>query len=75
LSQFFALAYVLALICLCSQERLQTGYDIMTRTLPWIVKQSSNMEHDEYISMIKMVCAVPILPLMDDFIMTNICVA
>ncbi|KAG2755824.1 hypothetical protein P692DRAFT_201685111, partial [Suillus brevipes Sb2] len=36
------------------ESRLQTGYDIMTRTLPWIVKQSSNMEHDEYISMIKM---------------------
>ncbi|KAG1761768.1 hypothetical protein EDD22DRAFT_779270 [Suillus occidentalis] len=45
---------VLTLICLCSQERLQTGYDIMTRNLPWIVKQSSNMEHDEYVCMLKM---------------------
>jgi hypothetical protein len=66
---------VLTLICLCSQERLQTGYDIMTRNLPWIVKQSSNMEHDEYVCMLKMVRAVPILLLMVDFIVTNICVA
>ncbi|KAG1855543.1 hypothetical protein C8R48DRAFT_609234, partial [Suillus tomentosus] len=36
------------------QDRLQTAYDILTRTLPWIVTRSSEIEHDEYIRMIKM---------------------
>ncbi|KAG2058636.1 hypothetical protein BDR06DRAFT_876063, partial [Suillus hirtellus] len=36
------------------QDRLQTAYDILTRTLPWIVTWSSEIEHDEYIRMIKM---------------------
>ncbi|KAG1902401.1 uncharacterized protein F5891DRAFT_1023873 [Suillus fuscotomentosus] len=36
------------------QDHLQTAYDILTRTLPWIVMWSSEIEHNEYIRMIKM---------------------
>ncbi|KAG1902703.1 uncharacterized protein F5891DRAFT_1106754 [Suillus fuscotomentosus] len=36
------------------QDRLQTAYDILTRTLPWIVTRSSELEHDDYLRMIKM---------------------
>ncbi|KIK32181.1 hypothetical protein CY34DRAFT_102102 [Suillus luteus UH-Slu-Lm8-n1] len=56
LSKFFCPCFVvrvLTLICLYSQERLHTGYRILTRTLPWLIKQSSDMDHDEYLSMIK----------------------
>ncbi|KAG1853881.1 hypothetical protein DFJ58DRAFT_728007 [Suillus subalutaceus] len=36
------------------QERLQIGYDILIRTLPWLLKTSSDMEHNEYTHMLKM---------------------
>ncbi|KAG2149439.1 hypothetical protein BD769DRAFT_1381251 [Suillus cothurnatus] len=36
------------------QERLQIGYDILMRTLPWLLKTSSDMEHDDYMRMLKM---------------------
>ncbi|KAG2145546.1 hypothetical protein BD769DRAFT_1382467 [Suillus cothurnatus] len=36
------------------QERLQIGYDILMRTLPWLLKMSSDMEHDDYMRMLKM---------------------
>ncbi|KAG1785073.1 uncharacterized protein HD556DRAFT_1250478, partial [Suillus plorans] len=36
------------------QERLQIGYDILIRTLPWLLKTSSNVEHDDYTRMLKM---------------------
>ncbi|KAG2089118.1 hypothetical protein BD769DRAFT_1396130 [Suillus cothurnatus] len=37
-----------------NQERLQIGYDILMRTLPWLLKTSSDMEHDDYMRMLKM---------------------
>jgi hypothetical protein len=40
----------------CSQDRLETGYAILTRTLPWYVKETSEMEYDDYTRMIKTVC-------------------
>ncbi|KAG2149441.1 hypothetical protein BD769DRAFT_1659001 [Suillus cothurnatus] len=36
------------------QERLQIGYDILMRTLPWLLKTSSDIEHDDYMRMLKM---------------------
>ncbi|KAG1855217.1 hypothetical protein DFJ58DRAFT_841222 [Suillus subalutaceus] len=36
------------------QERLQIGYNILIRTLPWLRKTSSDMEHDKYMRMLKM---------------------
>ncbi|KAG1788568.1 uncharacterized protein HD556DRAFT_1311979 [Suillus plorans] len=35
------------------QERLLTGYNILTRTLPWLLKTTSGMEHDDYTRMLK----------------------
>jgi hypothetical protein len=40
------------------------------RTLPWLLKTSSDMEHDDYMRMLKMVCALPVL--MVNFIMTSL---
>ncbi|KAG2145544.1 hypothetical protein BD769DRAFT_1660617 [Suillus cothurnatus] len=36
------------------QEQLQIGYGILMRTLPWLLKTSSDMEHDDYMRMLKM---------------------
>ncbi|KAG2739791.1 hypothetical protein P692DRAFT_20754895 [Suillus brevipes Sb2] len=36
------------------QERLHIGYDTLMRTLPWLLKTATDMEHDEYIRMLKM---------------------
>ncbi|KAG0699684.1 hypothetical protein DFH29DRAFT_877165 [Suillus ampliporus] len=36
------------------QERLHTGYYILTKTLPWFLKKSSDMEYDDYARMVKM---------------------
>ncbi|KAG1823246.1 hypothetical protein EV424DRAFT_1538574 [Suillus variegatus] len=36
------------------QERLQVGYDILIRTLPWLLKMSSDVEHNDYTRMLKM---------------------
>ncbi|KAG1815365.1 hypothetical protein EV424DRAFT_1541073 [Suillus variegatus] len=35
------------------QDRLQTGYYILTRTLPWFLKNSSDIDHDDYMRMLK----------------------
>jgi hypothetical protein len=43
-------------VCLCSQDQLHTGYNVLTRTLPWFLKEASDMEHDDYTRMLKMVC-------------------
>lgn len=36
-----------------SQDRLQTGYAILIKTLPWFVKSATDMEHDDYTRMLK----------------------
>ncbi|KAG1814830.1 hypothetical protein EV424DRAFT_1645650 [Suillus variegatus] len=35
------------------QERLHVGYSILVRTLPWLLKKSSEMDHDDYVRMLK----------------------
>ncbi|KAG2049943.1 hypothetical protein BDR06DRAFT_892804 [Suillus hirtellus] len=35
------------------QERLLTGYNILTRTLLWLLKTTSGMEHNDYTHMLK----------------------
>ncbi|KAG1721032.1 hypothetical protein EDB19DRAFT_1917576 [Suillus lakei] len=37
-----------------NQDRLHIGYNILMRTLPWLLKMSSDMEHDDYMCMLKM---------------------
>ncbi|KAG1821520.1 hypothetical protein EV424DRAFT_1346850 [Suillus variegatus] len=37
------------------QEWLLTGYDTLMRTLPWLLKNTSDMEHDDYTCMLKMI--------------------
>ncbi|KAG2102484.1 hypothetical protein BD769DRAFT_1393631 [Suillus cothurnatus] len=36
-----------------SQDRLQTGYYVLTRTLLWFLKNSSGIDYDDYMHMIK----------------------
>ncbi|KAG1748883.1 uncharacterized protein EDB91DRAFT_1244693 [Suillus paluster] len=36
------------------QEQLLIGYNILMRALPWLLKTSSDIEHDEYTCMLKM---------------------
>ncbi|KAG1718065.1 hypothetical protein EDD22DRAFT_855686, partial [Suillus occidentalis] len=36
------------------QERLHAGYNTLVRTLPWLLKTSSHMEHDDYTHMLKL---------------------
>ncbi|KAG1719236.1 hypothetical protein EDB19DRAFT_1973634 [Suillus lakei] len=36
------------------QDCLHMGYNILTRTLLWLLEKSSHMEHDDYIRMLKM---------------------
>lgn len=38
--------------------------------MPWLLKMSSDVEHNDYTRMLKMVCAM--LMLMVDFIMTSL---
>ncbi|KAG2120938.1 uncharacterized protein F5147DRAFT_766815 [Suillus discolor] len=33
-----------------NQDRLQTGYGVLTRTMLWFLKGSSDMDHDDYMS-------------------------
>ncbi|KAG2054894.1 hypothetical protein BDR06DRAFT_1047266 [Suillus hirtellus] len=35
------------------QDHLHTGYCILTRTLPWFLKTSSDIDHDDYMRMLK----------------------
>ncbi|KAG2090597.1 uncharacterized protein F5147DRAFT_780249 [Suillus discolor] len=35
------------------QDHLQIGYCILTRTLPWFLKNSSDIDHDDYMRMLK----------------------
>ncbi|KAG1768228.1 hypothetical protein EDD22DRAFT_844243 [Suillus occidentalis] len=35
------------------QDRLQSGYSYLTRTLPWFLKHCSDMDHDDYMRMLK----------------------
>lgn len=35
------------------QNRLQTGYSLLTKTLLWFLKHSSDMDHDDYMRMLK----------------------
>ncbi|KAG2739314.1 hypothetical protein P692DRAFT_201729813, partial [Suillus brevipes Sb2] len=37
----------------CSQDRLQNGYSYLTKTLPWFLKHCSDMDHDDYMRMLK----------------------
>ncbi|KAG1765296.1 hypothetical protein EV702DRAFT_981610 [Suillus placidus] len=36
------------------QERLHIGYSVLMRTLPWFMKKSTDLEHDDYMCMLKM---------------------
>ncbi|KAG1893174.1 uncharacterized protein F5891DRAFT_1207971 [Suillus fuscotomentosus] len=36
------------------QDRLESGYSILMRTLPWFLKKTSDMEHDDYMRMLKL---------------------
>ncbi|KAG1758383.1 hypothetical protein EDD22DRAFT_850044 [Suillus occidentalis] len=35
------------------EDRLQTGYSFLTKTLPWFLKHTSDMDHDDYMHMLK----------------------
>ncbi|KAG1721039.1 hypothetical protein EDB19DRAFT_1835713 [Suillus lakei] len=37
-----------------NEDRLHAGYNIFMRTLPWLLKNSSDMEHDTYTRLLKM---------------------
>ncbi|KAG1822450.1 uncharacterized protein BJ212DRAFT_1263293, partial [Suillus subaureus] len=36
------------------QDQLLYGYSILVRTLPWFLKKTTDMEHDDYVCMLKM---------------------
>ncbi|KAG1845997.1 hypothetical protein C8R48DRAFT_616840, partial [Suillus tomentosus] len=36
------------------QDRLQLGYSTLVRTLPWFLKKATDLEHDDYMRMLKM---------------------
>ncbi|KAG2092801.1 uncharacterized protein F5147DRAFT_657584 [Suillus discolor] len=36
------------------QDRLHVGYHVLVQTLPWFVKSVLNMEHDDYMCMLKL---------------------
>ncbi|KAG1738690.1 hypothetical protein EDD22DRAFT_959469 [Suillus occidentalis] len=36
-----------------NEDQLQTGYSFLTKTLPWFLKHASDMDHDDYMCMLK----------------------
>lgn len=45
-----------SLVPLYSQDWLQLGYSTLVRTLLWFLKKATDLEHDDYMCMLKMVC-------------------